>query len=174
MHRGGGSGGIAGAARVGAGGQRQLQRVAHQQHGDQVGVHVARRPPVLIPAAGVVCQSVLPPLTCWPSKLTSACTRCRAGRQGRAHQPRFCSSTEWGMRMDARRSSMPTVNSSSEPEGCAPPPPQPPPPQRLALPTPWATICFMCAYMAGMHARSACQRRKACRTKCCKVACRAG
>ena len=32
-------------------GERQLQCGARKEHGDQVWIHVARRPPILIPAA---------------------------------------------------------------------------------------------------------------------------
>ena len=45
------------------------------------------------------------------------------------------------MLMEALRLSMPTVKSSSEPEGCDCACPV----QRLALPTPYATICCTCA-----------------------------
>ena len=68
-------------------GQRQLQRGTCEEHGHKIGVHVACRPPVLIPAGEVLNVRQSPASKLWDGKLVhllilplqrpTYCTTCR-------------------------------------------------------------------------------------------------
>lgn len=82
-------------------GQRQLQRGACEEHGHKIGVHVACRPPVLIPAGEVLDVRQSPASKLWdgkavhflilPLQVPTYCTTCRCmhtnGGRHRASSP---------------------------------------------------------------------------------------